>query len=259
MYNCPFSSKPAGQPNVTFDDSVSSVGQGRIDLSPAHLSNSNCPSLGPVSAAQQVPPGTSARINSVAIETIRSLGSILRDGYQFPKRRLLKYDGNPLEYYSFIKGFNETIAKKVSYLASQLHNLIDMCVGEAHESIKFCCVIDPPAAALAKAFDVLTNKRGKKYAAVTAHLDSITKGPPVTPEKETLSKLANDMTSCQITLNFKGLGLRRRVTRVKNVGFLIQRFTIISSAQTQWSRRYKYHWLLDYFQRDAGVCRRCCK
>ena len=118
-------------------------------------------------------------------------------------------------------GFNETIARKVSDPASQLHYLIDMCVGKAHDSIKFCSVIDPPAAALAKALATLANKFGKKYAVVKAHLDSITEGPPVKSEKESLSKLASDMTSYQITL--KAWGYDAELNASKTLAYLFKR------------------------------------
>ena len=43
-------------------------------------------------------------------------------------------------------------------------------------------------------------KFGKKHVVVKAHLDSITKGPPIKADRESLDKLATDMANCHITL-----------------------------------------------------------
>jgi len=90
--------------------------------------------------------------------------------------------------------------KQVSDPASQLAYLIDMCRDKAYEAIRACNIISPPSEALKTALDKLSMKFGKKHVVVKAHLDSITKGPPIQADRESLDKLATDMANCRITL-----------------------------------------------------------
>ena len=96
-----------------------------------------------------------------------------------------------------MKSFEETILKHVSDPASQLAYLIDMCRGKAYEVIKFCNIRSLSSEALKTALK-LSMKFGKKHVVVKAHLDLITKGPPI--EAENLDMLASDMGNCYITL-----------------------------------------------------------
>ena len=133
----------------------------------------------------------------MGLETVRSLNSAIIKDITLPNRNLPVFDGNPLHYYGFMKSFEETILKNVSDPASQLAYLIDMCRGKAYEVIKFCDIILLSEAL--KTAPKLSMKFGKKHVVVKAHLDSITKGPPIEAE-ENLDMLASDMGNCYITL-----------------------------------------------------------
>ena len=75
-----------------------------------------------------------------------------------------------------------------------------MCRDKAYGAIRSCNIISPPSEALKTALDKLSMKFGKKHVVVKAHLDSITKGPPIKADRESLDKLATDMANCHITL-----------------------------------------------------------
>jgi len=63
-------------------------------------------------------------------ESLKSLGSIIQQGFSLPKRSVPTFDGNPLEYYAFTKSFQETILDQMVNPASQLQYLSEMCVGK---------------------------------------------------------------------------------------------------------------------------------
>jgi len=67
-------------------------------------------------------------------------------------------------------------------------------LGRAQKSLR-TTVISPPSEALKTALDKLYMKFGKKHAVVKAHLDSLTKGPPIKADDESLDKLASDMVT----------------------------------------------------------------
>ena len=76
-----------------------------------------------------------------------------------------------------------------------------MCRDKAYEAIRSYNIIRPPSEALKTALDKLSMKFGKKqHVVVKAHLDSITKEPPIKADRESLDKLATDMPNCHITL-----------------------------------------------------------
>ena len=138
--------------------------------------------------------------NSVVFETIQGLSSAIREGIALPKRNIPNFNGDPLHYYGFIKRFEETVMKQVSNPASQLAYLIDMCQDKAHEAVKSCNIISPPAETLQRALDKLACKFRKRHVVVKAHLDCITKGPSVKADKDSLENLARDMFNCHTTL-----------------------------------------------------------
>jgi len=137
-------------------------------------------------------------------ESLKYLGSIIQQSLSLPKRSLPHFDGNPLEYYGFMKSFEETICQQVAEPASQLQYLIDMCIGRAREVIKSCHVISPPAAGLERAMDLLCENFGQKHIVVQAHLDLVCNGPPVKSDQESLSKFATELTNCQIIMQAWG-------------------------------------------------------
>ena len=109
------------------------------------------------------------------------------------KRTLRTFEGNPLDYYGFIKSFNATIREQVTEPASQLEYLIDMCTGKAREAIKHLSIVTPSSPGMNQAMETLHNRFGQKHIVVKAHLDSITDGPPVKLDKNSLNKFVTDL------------------------------------------------------------------
>jgi len=66
-------------------------------------------------------------------DAITHLRDILYQGFTLPKSALRTFDGNPLDYYGFIKSFNATIREEVTESASQVEYSVDMCTGKARE------------------------------------------------------------------------------------------------------------------------------
>ena len=111
-----------------------------------------------------------------------------------------EFDGNPLQYFVFMKGFKETIQSHIADPALQLRYLIDMCVGEAHETIKGCIWVDLPEEGLRQAFTALGNQFGRREDVVAAHLQSLFQGHQLKGNEKDLRKLYNDMSNCRRVL-----------------------------------------------------------
>jgi len=143
---------------------------------------------------------TPLNLNVTATDAITNLRDVLYQGFTLPKRTLRTFDGNPLDYYRFIQSFNATIREEVTEPASQLEYLIDMCTEKAREAIKHLSIGTPPSLGMNQAMETLHNRFGQKHIVVKAHLDSITDGPPVKFDKNSLDKFATDLTNCQIVM-----------------------------------------------------------
>jgi len=95
-------------------------------------------------------------LNTNLTDTVTNLRDVLYQGFTLPKITLRTFDGNPLDYYGFIKSFSATIREQVTEPASQLEYLIDMCTGKARESIKHLSIVTPPSLGMKQAMETLT-------------------------------------------------------------------------------------------------------
>ena len=75
-----------------------------------------------------------------------------------------------------------------------------MCTGKAREATKHLSIVTPPSLGMNQAMETLHNRFGQKHIVVKAHLDSITDGPPVKFDKNSLDKFVTDLTNCQIVM-----------------------------------------------------------
>jgi len=116
-------------------------------------------------------------VNLAVLNTTQNLGSAIQEGITMPKRNLPVFDGDPLQYFGFMKRFEEIVLKQVAEPALQLEYLINMCVGEAAEAVRSCIVISPASAALQTVLNRLASNFGRKHVMVQAHLVGIIKGP----------------------------------------------------------------------------------
>ena len=91
----------------------------------------------------------------------------IRQGFEMPKRELLTFDGNPLNYWLFINNFEVNIARRVPDAETKLAYLIQHCTGKAKEAIKNCAIISGPDQGYRKAQEILFHRFGLKH--IIAH------------------------------------------------------------------------------------------
>jgi len=75
-----------------------------------------------------------------------------------------------------------------------------MCTGKAREAIKHLSIVTPPSLGMKQAMETLHKRFGQKHIVVKAHLDSITDGPPVKLDKNSLDTFVTDLTNCQTAM-----------------------------------------------------------
>ena len=57
---------------------------------------------------------------------------------KLPKAEIMSFDGNPLNYYLFMKTFENSVEKSTEGDSLRLQLLIQYCTGKATETIKCC-------------------------------------------------------------------------------------------------------------------------
>ena len=125
----------------------------------------------------------------------------IQQGFEMPKRELLTFDGNPLNYQLFINNFEVNIAKRVPDAETRLAYLIQLCAGKAREAIKNCATISGPEQGYRKAQEILFHRFGQKHIIAHAHITKIVEGLQIKNTDATgLSDLSVKMQNCALTL-----------------------------------------------------------
>jgi len=94
-----------------------------------------------------------------------------------------------------------------------------MCTGKAREAIKHLSIVTPPSLGMKQAMETLHYRFGQKHIVVKAHLDSITDGPPVKLDKNSLDTFVTDSTNCQIVMEAWNFASELNSSQTLNVVF----------------------------------------
>ena len=151
-----------------------------------------------------------------------------------PKRELLTFDGNPLNYWLFINNFEVNIAKRVLDAGTRLAYLIQHCTGKAREAIKNCAIISGPEQGYRKAQEILYHRFGQKHIIAHMHITKIVEGPQIKNADVTgLSDLSVQMQNCALTL--VQMGYEADVNSSDNLVKLVKRLPV--HLQSKWADR----------------------
>ena len=120
------------------------------------------------------------------------------------KAEIMSFDGNPLNYYLFMKTFENSVEKCTADDSLRLQLLIQYCTGKAKETIK-CCGMMSGKDGYVKAKKLLEERFREKYVVSNAWIEKLSEGPPINQNDcEALLDLADDLESCEITLMVAG-------------------------------------------------------
>ena len=149
----------------------------------------------------------------------------IQQGFEMPKRELLTFDGNPLNYWLFINNFEVNIAKRVPDAESRLTYLIQHCTGKAREAIKNCAIVSNPDQGYRKAQEILYHRFGQKHIAAHAHIAKIVEGPQLkNTDVVGLSDLSVRMQNCALTL--VQMGYEADVNSSENLVKVVKRLPV---------------------------------
>ena len=167
-------------------------------------------------------------------EAMLLMASSVRSGFEMPKRELLTFEGNPINYWTFINNFETNIGKRVCDAESRLTYLVQHCTGKARESIKNCVIIQNKDEAYKKAQEILRTRYGQRHVIAHAYINRLISGPQLKPSDSSgLSELSLQMQNCQLTLG--NMGFQADINSSDNLVKVVKRLPI--HLQSRWADR----------------------
>ncbi|KAK4329183.1 hypothetical protein Pmani_000412 [Petrolisthes manimaculis] len=128
----------------------------------------------------------------------------LIDILQLPKSEIMKYDGDSLKYWLFIRTFDNCVGCTSADSAYKLNRLLQYCTGKALKVIE-CCAMMKPDEGYHKARQLLKERFGNDYQISEAWIKKIVDRPVLrSNDKEGFQNLADDMRNCRETLQAIG-------------------------------------------------------
>ncbi|VDP56511.1 unnamed protein product [Schistosoma margrebowiei] len=100
-----------------------------------------------------------------------------------PKIEIMKFDGSPLKFWTFMKGFKVNIADRVNDDTQKLMYLIHYCEGIAKDAIEHCVLL-PEKEGYTEAIKILHEQFGRPRDIVEAFLKELSSGSSLNQEDE---------------------------------------------------------------------------
>ncbi|KAK3745927.1 hypothetical protein QZH41_003066 [Actinostola sp. cb2023] len=123
---------------------------------------------------------------------------------RLPKADLTPFDGNPMNYFLFIKCFENNVEKCTDDQSERLQLLMQYCTGKAKDIVKGCGMLDADKG-YETARKLLEKRFGDKYLVTNAWISRVADGSVIGPnDREALQDLADDLENCEIVLNVAG-------------------------------------------------------
>ena len=125
-----------------------------------------------------------------------TIGSTISKGFVMPKREYMSFDGDPLNYPSFIANFKTNVEDVESDPNVRRNFLIQLCTGKAKDAVSGTVMLTPEEG-YKKAKSILREMSGQTHVVAASHIDRVTKGCAIKEnEGEKLLQLARDMELC---------------------------------------------------------------
>lgn len=138
-----------------------------------------------------------------------------------PRRRVPVFEGNPLEYCSFIHVVQAVIEAREPDYAGRRYYLEQHTAGRAQELVRSCLYMNAKDGYL-KAKKLLESKFGQKHKIAMAHVDKVTNGPVIKAvDAEALEGFAISLSSCTNTL--KAIGYSNKFESPDSMQKIVER------------------------------------
>ena len=145
----------------------------------------------------------------------------IKQGFALPKKELPVFDGDPLDYWNFIKSFENSIVNNAVSESEKLMYLLQYTSGVAKETIK-CCLVMDSSLGYRKARELLEERFGHPFTIASKYVTKLTQGPPLKPwDRAGLLAFADRLKDCEHTL--QSIGYLEEINSADNLRRIVQR------------------------------------
>jgi len=121
-----------------------------------------------------VPTTSSEAGSTIMLEQQKQLMDLLTA----PKLEIPQFNGSPMQYFPFIKAFEDNVERVVPDHASRLTRLLQYCTGSAKHLIQ-CCAMMPSSEGYLRARELLRDRFGNPFTVTTAFIERVTAGSTI--------------------------------------------------------------------------------
>ena len=159
-------------------------------------------------------------------EFIGKMALTIKQGFALPKKELAIFDGDPLEYWNFIKSFETSIVSNAASESEKLMYLLQYTSGVAKDTIK-CCLYKDPSLGYQAARKLLEERFGHPFRIASQYVTKLTEGPPLKPSDRTgLLAFADQLKDCENAL--ESFSYQDEINSADNLKKLFRGYRFIS-------------------------------
>ena len=126
------------------------------------------------------------------------------EALNLPKTTIMKFDGDPLDFYIFMNTFDNIVDSASVSDAAKLARLFEYCEDKAKSVIKPCALMSPREG-YARARQLLKDRFGNEYVVAEAWVDKVISGDLIKANcGNSIQQLADDVRGCYETLKAMG-------------------------------------------------------
>ena len=138
-----------------------------------------------------------------------------------PQPEVPTFSGNPTEYWTFIRAFENLIERRTTSESARLYYLVQYTTGEVRELVKSCLTMSEDVG-YQKARDLLKKRYGQSYRIASAFVEKLVKGSAIKAEDgEALRRFSILLTSCKNTV--QDIGYLNKVENPDNMKAIVGR------------------------------------
>ena len=154
-------------------------------------------------------------------EIMDNMALTIKQVFALPKKELTTFDGDPLEYWNFIKSFENSIVNNAASESEKLMYLLQYTSGVAKDMIK-CCLVMDSSLAYQRAWTLLEERFGHPFTITSKYVTKLTEGPPLKPsDRAGLLAFADQLKDCEHTL--ESIGYLDEINSADNLRRIVQR------------------------------------
>ncbi|XP_072171548.1 uncharacterized protein [Diadema setosum] len=194
-----------------------------VDPPPATASNVQDDHDQDATIPYPTPPSRPAQNGGQAVDSSDVLHQNRRliDAVSLRNAELMKFNGNPLHYFEFMRSFDNLIGESALDDGTKLIKLFQCCEGEAKGIIQ-CCMVMVPHHGYQRARELLEERFGSRHKIADAWMKQVTGGPPFhASDKKGLQKFSDQLKTCVETLN--ALSLTREMSSQRELLKVVDR------------------------------------